>query len=139
MEPRILGLDYGTKRVGLAIADPLRLFAQPLGTFSPEEALAQVDLVAQRDGLAVIVAGWPLELDGTEGRATQRVQQYLNRIAKRWPAVELVKWDERFSSEQARALIRQAGPKRKFRKQKGRLDVAAAALLLQQYLDEIGP
>ncbi len=91
--PRIVAVDYGTKRVGLALADPLRLFAQPYGTFSQDEALARLRQVHAEEGLAVVVMGWPLTEAGEEGPATERVQQYLNRLRKALPGVELVKWD----------------------------------------------
>ncbi len=92
--PRIVAVDYGTKRVGLALADPLRLFAQPYGTFSQDEALARLRTPHAEQGLAVIVVGWPLTEAGEEGAATQRVQQYINRLRKALPGVALVKWDD---------------------------------------------
>ena len=82
---RIVAVDYGTKRVGVALADPLRLFAQPYGTFSQDEALARLRTLHAEEGLAVVVVGWPLTEAGQEGAATQRVQQYINRLRKALP------------------------------------------------------
>ncbi len=137
--PRIVAVDYGTKRVGLAVADPLRLFAQPHGAFGPAaavEALRRID--AQGGGIETIVVGWPVLPDGTEGAATARVQQYANRLRNAFPHVQVVTRDERHTSEMARDAIRAFGVKRRGhpKRDKGRVDAAAAALILQDYLDE---
>lgn len=131
-----MAVDYGTKRVGVAIADPLRLFAQPVGTFPPNEALDVLSRVQQEDGVDVVVIGWPLEMDGSLGRMTKLVGEYINRIRKRLPQAEIVRMDERNTSERAKELIR--GGMRPSLRSTGRerIDTAAAGLLLQEYLDE---
>jgi len=134
--PRIVSVDYGTRRVGLAVADPLRLFAQPFGTFAPDEAVEALRALQRADGIATIVVGWPLTPEGTEGAATERVRPFFNRLRNAFPGVEVVRWDERFSSERAKEAIRAAGAGRKARRDKGRVDRAAAAVVLQEYLDE---
>ncbi len=134
-QPRIAAVDYGTKRVGLALADPLRLFSRPLGTYPPDAALRELQRVQAQDGLACIVVGWPLQLNGEEGEATAFVQPYINRLKRAFPGVEIVKWDERFTSETAKQVLYASGRKRKARREKGRIDAAAAAVLLQSYLD----
>ena len=129
---RLVGVDYGTRRVGLALADPLRLFTQPLGTYPPAEALTVLKTLHAREGVEAVVIGWPLMLDGTEGAATEAVQAYINRLRKILPEVELIKWDERFTSKMAATALRNSGLKRKARREKARVDAAAAALLLQE-------
>ncbi|HEV2122841.1 MAG TPA: Holliday junction resolvase RuvX, partial [Chloroflexota bacterium] len=104
-EPRIVAVDYGTKRVGLAMADPLRLFAQPHGTFSPDRAVEALEAMHAEEGLETVVVGWPLTLEGEEGEATERVQAFINRLRRALPDVRLVKWDERFTSEMAKEAI----------------------------------
>ncbi len=133
---RILAVDYGLRRVGLAMADPLRLFARPYGTYGPDEALDVLRRVQAEDGIATVVVGWPLLPDGTEGTATERVAAFVRRIRKALPGVEIVTWDERFTSHRARAAILAAGARRKARRDKARVDAAAAAIILQEYLDE---
>ncbi len=133
--PRIVAVDYGTKRVGVALADPLRLFAQPYGTFSQDEAVARLRTLHAEEGLAVVVVGWPLTEAGEEGAATQRVQQYINRLRKALPGVALVKWDERYTSELAKERLKEAGGRQKQRADKGRVDAAAAGIILEEYLD----
>lgn len=134
-KPRVAGVDYGTKRVGLALADPLRLFAQPMGAYTQRGAVEALREVDGRDGLAVIVVGWPLTPAGEESVATQRVQQYVNRLRNAFPHARVVTRDERHTSEMAKDAIRTAGPRRS-RSGKDRVDAAAAALILQDYLDE---
>ncbi len=134
--PRLVGVDYGTKRVGLAVADPLRLFAQPLDTCAPDVAVEALRALDRRDGIETLVVGWPLDLDGEEGPATDRVRPFVNRLRNAFPGVEIVTWDERFSSARAKEAIRTAGAGRKARRDRGRVDRAAAAVILQEYLDE---
>lgn len=133
--PRIVGVDYGKRRVGLAVADPLRLFAQPYGTHSPDEAVAALRKLYEEEGIEVIVVGWPLTPEGEEGAATEFVQVFINRLCNALRGVEIVKWDERFTSQRARQAILEAGARRKARRDKARVDAAAAAIILQEYLD----
>lgn len=137
--PRIVAVDPGSRRVGLALADPLRLFAQPWGTFPPDRALEALRRLHAEEGIAAIVLGWPLEPDGTEGPAVARVRPFYNRLRRTFPRVAIVPWDERGSSRRAAEVLRAAGVRKKERAAKGRLDRAAAAVILQEYLDERAP
>ena len=136
-QPRLLGLDYGTKRVGLAMADPLRLFAQAVGTFSPGEVLDRIRSVEKGEGVELIVIGWPLTLEGEAAEATERVQKFIDRLQNAFPRIIVEKVDERFSSKRAGETLIEAGVRKKARREKGRIDAAAAALILQDYLDGI--
>lgn len=139
--PRLVAVDYGTKRVGLALADPLRMFARPHGTFSPPVAVEELKRIHAEEGIETIVVGWPLTLEGEEGIATERVQQYINRLRNALPAgIGIVKRDERLTSEMAKDALRAAGARRTGRvdEDRGRVDAAAAALILQDYLDASG-
>jgi putative Holliday junction resolvase len=134
---RIVGIDYGIKRVGLAIADPLRLFTQPVGTYSQDEALVVLDRIHKDTWIERIVIGWPLQEDGTEGIATMRVQQYVNRLKKRFREAEFVLQDERFTTHRAKEIIKQ-GAKPSMRKSgRARIDTAAAGVILQEYLEDL--
>ncbi len=136
IRPRLVGVDVGTKRVGLAVADPLWLFAQPLETYAPDGAVAALRALHAREGIETLVVGWPLTPEGEEGAATERVQPFVNRLRNALPGVAVVTWDERFSSVRAKEAIRAAGAGRKARRDRGRVDRAAAAVILQEYLDE---
>lgn len=132
--PRIVGVDYGTKRIGVAVADPLRMFAQPHGAFTPKGAVEALRRIEKTDGLATVVIGWPLTESGEEGAATERVAQYVRRLSNAFPEAKIVRRDERHTSEMARDVFRETGG----RVEKGHVDAAAAALILQDYLDAGG-
>jgi putative Holliday junction resolvase len=133
---RIVGVDVGTKRVGVAVADPLRLFAQPRGTYTPEEALVALRDLQEGDGIAQIVVGWPLTEEGAAEDATEMVDAYVERIRKAVGDVPVVREDERYTSEIAKDLLRRAGVSQPGRYDKGRVDAAAAAVILQGYLNK---
>lgn len=137
MQGRIVGIDYGTKRVGIAIADPLRMFCQPVGTYSPEEALGVLDKINAETWLEFVVVGWPLELDGKEGIAALRVQQYVNRLKKRYKKATFVLQDERYSTERAKELIKESGRPSLRKTGRERVDTAAAGIILQEYLEDL--
>lgn len=132
---RLVGVDVGTKRVGLATSDPLRLFAQPHGTYAPDEALDELVRLAEDDGIDAIVVGWPLTEEGEEEEAVEMVRAFVERIEKVLPDVSVVRCDERFTSERAKDLLRRAGVSQPGRYDKGRVDAAAAAVILQDHLD----
>ncbi len=130
--PRIIAIDYGTKRVGLSIADPLRLFAQPLKTCSPKLAIDTLVSFHKKDTIGVIVVGWPLNEDGSEGEATRLVHQFICRLHPRLPDVKIIRWDERYTSEEAKSRF---AWHRKARDHK--VDQVAASIILEEYLNSI--
>lgn len=133
--PRIVGVDFGLTRIGIAIADPLRIFATPFGTFGRKDAIEALSRIRESDGLELIVLGWPLRLDGTEGETVVHVRKFERQLNGALPKVRVVRWDERYTSTIARQAIIDAGGTRSSRREKGRLDAGAAAVLLQSYLD----
>jgi putative Holliday junction resolvase len=128
-------VDVGTKRVGIAVADPLGLFATPHDTCAPDEALDALRTLDEEEGITTIVVGWPLTEDGEEGEATEMVQAFVERMEEALGAVDVVRRDERYTSEMAKDLLRRAGVSQPGRYDKGRVDAAAAAVILQGYLD----
>ena len=131
--PRIVSVDYGERRVGLSIADPLRMFAQPLDTCSPEAAIEKLVAIHQSETIEVIVIGWPLEEEGSEGCATRHVNEYIRRLLSHMPDVNVVRWDERYTSEEAKVMLRG----RSYRGKRGMVDQVAAGIILQEYLDAV--
>lgn len=137
-QPRIVGIDYGTKRVGIAVSDPLRIFARPFDTCDPREVLDRVAAMDGELGVETIVVGWPLTQEGDESTARAMVQPFIDRLQRRFGEVPIIKWDERFSSERAKRALYDAGVSKKARRSKERVNAAAAAVILQDYLDQIG-
>lgn len=140
MMPRVVGVDFGTKRIGVAVCDPLQTFAQPVGTYARDQSIDVIAGIAERDGVGTIVVGWPLDSDGNENVMTQRVDTYIDTLAERLGhegrSVQFVRWDERGSSREAVSELLRAGAPRKQRGRGGARDRVAAALILQEYLDE---
>lgn len=134
---RVVAIDYGTKRVGIAVSDPLQLFAQPHGTVTPDATIVELERLHAADGIETIVVGWPVLPNGDEGAMTERVQEFVNRIKNRLGAIPVVKWDETYTSATASDMLLASGAKRKKRREKGVLDRLAASVMLEEYLSSI--
>ncbi len=134
--PRLVGVDYGARRVGIALADPLRMFARPLGTYAPGEALDVLVRLHAEEGVEAVVVGWPLDADGSEGAAVDRVRPFVGRVKKAIPGVRIEVQDETLSSRRALSDLVAADVSKKRRRQRGTLDAAAACVILQDWLDE---
>jgi len=136
---RVLALDVGERRVGIAISDPLGVLARPLQALtrgSREEDFAAIaGLVAEHE-VGLVVVGRPLSLDGTEGPQARRVAGYAESLAERL-SVRVVSWDERYSTAEAESILLQNRKKkdRQRARKNGELDALAAAVILQSYLD----
>ena len=136
---RVLGLDVGERRVGIAISDPTGTVARPLQALlrgSREEDFAAIAALVAEHDVELIVVGQPLSLDGTEGPQARRVARYAEALAARLP-VRLVSWDERFTTVEAEEILRQSRKRRERRRARtaGEVDAVAAAVILQSYLD----
>lgn len=133
---RLIGIDVGGKRVGLARSDPFKSFASTIGTFSPDESLLEIERQIETSGPVIgFVVGWPLTPQGDRTHATGLVEVYIKKLKKRFPEVETHLIDERYSSRDARRILVESGVPKKKRSKKGRVDQAAAAYLLQQFLE----
>lgn len=136
--PRIAAVDFGTRRVGLAVTDPLGLFAQPAGTFGPGTVLAELQRLHAAHGLSGVVVGWPLDDGEVHAVATARVGPFVGRLRKSLPGVPVHLQDERDSSRRAVEALLASGRGRKARREKGRVDAAAAVVILTDWLAEHG-
>lgn len=135
MPGRILALDHGTKRIGVALSDELGWTAQPLETYERrtlERDITHIQDLVRTHDVAQVLLGLPLRLSGEEGPAVQAVHQFLERLADALP-VPVVTWDERMTTKAAEELLIAADMSRK--KRKGVVDRVAAAILLQSYLE----
>lgn len=134
---RILGLDYGTKRIGIAVSDELKTIAQPL-EFIPTEpfasALNRLKEILREKEVELILIGMPRNMDGSYGPAALKVQEFAAAL-KSALTVPMHFWDERLTSTQANRFLIDANVRRDQRKKK--VDQTAAAILLQSYLDSV--
>lgn len=132
---RIIGIDVGTKLTGLARTDLLRTSANPIGTFDNREVFRKLDDLVQKEQVIKFVVGWPLKPDGSEGKATGRVEKFIAKLKNRYPDIKVEKMDERYTSKEAVQAMIDAGVPKMKRREKERIDQAAAAIILQKYLE----
>jgi putative Holliday junction resolvase len=131
---RHLGLDIGTKRIGVAVSDPLGSFAQGVAVLNAnEDWMRALDGLMNKYGVAVIVVGMPLRTDGSAGPEAQKIEALKKVLAERYDDVDVVEWDERFTTVRAEQALLEGDVSRKGRK--SRIDMVAASILLQDYLD----
>ncbi|MBL7977106.1 MAG: Holliday junction resolvase RuvX [Bacteroidetes Order II. Incertae sedis bacterium] len=134
--PRLIGLDFGEKRIGVAITDPLQLIAQPHGTYHQAELWSVLTKMVQEEpGVEAFVVGWPLQEDGSEGAATFRVATFIQQLSEKFADIPIHKIDERYTSEMAIESIRASGLRMKARREKSRVDRTAAAILLRDFME----
>jgi putative Holliday junction resolvase len=134
---RILGLDIGDKRIGVAISDPEQILATPLATIAREDdkkAIADIVELVDRHGVARIIVGLPYSLDGSIGGQANKVMDFAESLSKRTTA-SIETWDERLSTVAVERLLRESGSKKAAKRAKR--DAAAAAFILQGYLDSL--
>ncbi|MCJ8165409.1 Holliday junction resolvase RuvX [Pontibacter sp. E15-1] len=132
---RILAIDYGTKRVGLATTDPLQIIANPLETVHAKDVLAYLKDYVLREPVEAFVLGMPRRLSGEATDATQHVIGFHRKLQKVFPAIPVHLVDERFTSKMAQAAMLAGGLKKKDRQDKGTVDRVSAAIILQSYLE----
>jgi len=134
---RILAIDYGIKRVGFAITDPLRLFAYPLMTIKRDKYFwDKFEQLFKDYQIELIVLGYPLREDGSRSSSTELIEKFKTELEKRKSIkIELV--DERYSSSIAKERILESVPSKKKRRNKNLVDMNAAAVILQDYLEMI--
>ncbi|MFZ2897552.1 MAG: Holliday junction resolvase RuvX [Saprospiraceae bacterium] len=131
---RILGIDYGTKRTGIAVTDPLKIIASGLDTVSTEALKGYLTQYLAAEEVECIVVGMPLYPDGNPAQIAPQVEVFVKKLKKLFPDIEVITWDERYTSEEAKRIILQSGAKKKQRRDKSLVDKISAALILEDYL-----
>ncbi len=132
---RIMAFDYGTKRVGIAVTDPLQLIATALDTVHAKDVREFLDAYTAREAVSAFVVGMPRQLDGTASESAQHVTGFIRSLRRAFPAIPVETIDERFTSKMASASIAQSGMPKKKRQEKGLVDSVSAVLILQSYLE----
>ena len=132
---RILAIDYGSKRVGLAVTDPLQLIANALTTVERKLALEFIISYCEKEDVETIVMGYPLNFDGSKTDSTQGVESFIRKLQKQLPKLEIVLEDEQFTSKMAKDAILAGGVKKMKRRDKSMVDKISATLILQSYLE----
>ena len=132
---RIVGIDYGRKRVGVAVSDPLRIFASALETVPSAKIIEYLKKYAEAETIERFVVGYPMNLDNKPSEAAAYVDAFLHLLKKHFPAVPVTLEDERFTSVLAHRAMIDGGVKKMDRRDKAAVDKVSAALILQTYLD----
>ena len=136
---RLIGVDVGTKWVGLARTDLLQTVANPIDTYGVNDVFEALNELIAKERVEKVVVGWPLTPEGGEGRAIKMVRDFLKRFRKHFPDMPVEKVDERYTTKEAvRAMVEAGVPKMK-RRDSDRVNQAAAAIILQKYLEQDKP
>ncbi|KXX72243.1 Holliday junction resolvase RuvX [Flammeovirga sp. SJP92] len=133
---RILAIDYGTKRTGFAVTDPLKIIASSLETVQTNVAMQYIKDYINKEDVECFVMGLPVGLDGKETDNTKPAQSFANKLKKNFPDKMVHFVDERFTSKMAEASMIAGGMKKKDRRVKGNVDKISAAIILQSYLEQ---
>jgi len=132
--PRILAIDYGGKRTGLAVTDPLQIIATGLATIESKELIPYLKKYCSTEQIELIIIGLPVNWDESDTHGTPLVKAAIKKLEKEFPQIPLKTVDERYTSKMAKDAMLQMGMKKKDRQIKGNVDIIAATIILQEYL-----
>lgn len=131
---RILAIDYGTKRTGLAVTDPLRIIASALDTVPTPEILGYLAKYCASEPVECFIVGFPRHEDGNPAQVVPEIEKFVEKLKKQFPDKPVIYEDERYTSREASRIILQSVNKKSKRREKGLVDRIAAALILEQYM-----
>ena len=132
---RIIGIDYGVKRIGLAVTDPLQIFASPLITISPGEFDNFMKGFLLTDKVDAFVIGYPLQMNNQPSESVVYVNPFIKKLKKTYPEIHIYLADERFTSQMAFRTMIDGGVKKKDRQDKSMVDKISASIILQSFLE----
>lgn len=133
--PRILAIDYGRKRTGLAVTDPFQIIASSLETIHSKDLITFIKKYHESEVLESIVIGYPLNLQNEPTDATKDVEIAIKQLKKAFPLIPIHLIDERFTSKMAFQTILDAGKSKKYRRDKANIDKVSATIILQSFLE----
>ena len=133
--PRIIAIDYGTKRTGLAVTDPLRLIASGLTTVKTSELVPFLKDYFEREAVDLVLLGQPKRHDGSFSEVEQEIAAFALKLAEIFPNLEIKRMDERFTSKLAFQAMIDGGLSKKQRRNKALIDQVSATIILQEYLE----
>lgn len=132
---RLLSIDYGKKRTGVAVSDPLQIIANGLTTVETSKLFDFLADYLQKESVERIIVGLPRQMNNEPSENMKRVEPFVNRLKKLYPHIPVVYYDERFTSKIAQQTIIDAGLKKKERQRKELIDEISATILLQDYME----
>ena len=131
---RVLALDYGTKRTGIAVTDPLQIIASPLETVATHKLLDFLTVYLSDEDVETMVIGKPTMKDGSDAKIEPLIVGFIRKINQLFPYLHVERYDERFSSKRAEDVIRKTVKKKKDRQDKGLIDQVSACIILQDFM-----
>lgn len=131
---RIIAIDYGTKRTGLAVTDPMQIIASGLTTVETKELIQYLKTYTEEEKVEKFVVGEPKQMNNTASESEIHIQKFLEKLIKEFPNIPVVRVDERFTSKMAFQTMIDSGLKKKQRQNKALVDEISATLILQSYL-----
>ncbi len=132
---RILAFDYGTKRVGVATTDPLKIICTPLETVHSKDIIDYIKNYLTKEDVEAFVIGMPVNLDSSDTNNTQHVRGFVNTLKKTFPEMPMHLEDERYTSKMALDAMIAGGTSKAYRKKKENIDKTSAVIILQSYLE----
>jgi len=132
--PKLLGIDYGKKRTGIAETDDLQIVASGLTTVNTQNLFDFLDKYLQENEVSKIIIGESLTLEGTHNPIEKDISKFIKKFHQKYPKIEIIREDERYTSKMAFDAMLKGGVKKKKRRNKGLIDQVSAALILQSYL-----
>ena len=136
--PRMIAIDYGTKRTGIAVTDMLGIIAQPLDTVDTKQLERFLADYFRREQVDVIVVGYPRQMNGQPSETMRYIEPLMGRLRHAYPEKKVVAYDERFTSVLAQRTILQSGIGKMARRDKSLVDKVSAAIILQDYMASVG-
>ena len=134
---RILAIDYGKKRTGLAVTDPLRITANPLLTIETKGLINWLQTYFEKEKVDIVVIGHPTQMNGQESESMNYIRPFIGNFKKQFPTIPITMYDERFTSVLAHQAMIAGGMKKKDRQDKTIVDKIAACIILEGYLDSL--
>ncbi len=132
---RIMSIDYGRKRVGIAVSDPLQLIATALTTVHAKDIFTFLDDYLSKEQVDIIVVGYPRQANNQDSEAMQYVKPFFKKLCERYPTINCQLYDERFTSKLALQSMITSGIKKKDRREKENIDKVSATILLQDFMN----
>jgi putative Holliday junction resolvase len=133
---RILAIDYGKKRTGLAVTDPLRIIASGLTTVETPQLFSFLKDYFSKEKVEIVIIGEPKQMDGTPSESTEIIEKFILQFRQEFPTIKIERMDERFTSKMASKTLLDSGLKKKKRQDKALIDEVAATIMLQDYLNK---
>lgn len=132
---RIMAIDYGTKRIGIAVTDPLQIIATPLDTVSPVEFDSFIEKYLEKEEVDAFVIGYPVQMNNTPSESVRYINPFIKKLRKKYPDKQVHLADERFTSKMALRTMIDGGVKKKDRRDKALADRISASIILKSFLD----